>query len=473
MKYIHDDFLLTTKTAERLYHQHAEKMPIIDYHCHLEPKDIAEDRHFENITQIWLYGDHYKWRLMRNCGVSERLITGDASDKEKFMAWAEVLQQCIGNPLYQWSMLELSRYFDFTEPLNSENAEEAWEQCNRVIHENGLSAVQIIEKSRVELLCTTDNPEDDLHWHKQIKDDPNIAVRVLPAFRPDRAFKIDAEDFDEYISVLEERFSRKISSYKDFTAAMRSAVEYFEENGCRTSDHGLDYVPYRAADDDEVEAVFAKARRGEAISVEEKEKYQTALLTELAKEYSRYGWIMQLHYGASRDNNRRMFDMLGANTGYDCISGTKSGNNLPRLLDSLESRGILPKTVVYSLDPIENAMIDTICGCYHEEGIRGKVQHGSAWWFNDHFNGMKEQIENLAAHSVLANFIGMLTDSRSFLSYTRHEYFRRLLCRLLGEWVEKGDYPNDESTLARIVENVSYYNTLEFFDFEKHKGGNK
>lgn len=473
MKYIHDDFLLTTKTAERLYHRHAEKMPIIDYHCHLEPKDIAEDRHFENITQMWLYGDHYKWRLMRNCGVPERLITGDASDKEKFMAWAEVLQQSIGNPLYQWSMLELSRYFDFTEPLNSENAEAAWEQCNRVIHEKGLSAVRIIEKSGVELLCTTDNPEDDLHWHKQIKDDPNIAVQVLPAFRPDRAFKIDAEDFTEYISVLEERFSCKISSYKDFTAAMRSAVEYFEKNGCRTSDHGLDYVPYSPADDDEVEAVFAKACRGEAMSAEEKEKYQTALLTEFAKEYSRYGWIMQLHYGASRDNNRRMFEMLGANTGYDCISGTKSGNNLPGLLDSLESRGILPKTVVYSLDPIENAMIDTVCGCYHEEGIRGKVQHGSAWWFNDHFNGMKEQIESLAAHSVLANFIGMLTDSRSFLSYTRHEYFRRLLCRLLGEWVEKGDYPNDERTLARIVENVSYYNTLEFFDFEKHKGGNK
>lgn len=471
MKFIHNDFLLTTQTAKILYHEYAENMPIVDYHCHLDPQDIAENRKFDNITQIWLAGDHYKWRLMRNCGLDEAYITGSAGDKEKFLAWAAVLERCVGNPLYQWSMMELERYFEFSEPLCSTNAEKAWEHCNRVIKEKNLTARNIMKMSGVKLVCTTDNPEEDLRWHKMIREDKDFPIRVLPAFRPDRAFEVADKGFAGYVEILEERFSQEISSYGDFLNALRKAVSYFDENGCRTSDHGLKCVPCLDGSKAEIEAIFRKGCRGEPITDEEKEKYQTALLTELARTYRECGWVMQLHYGASRDNNEPMFKKIGRNSGYDCISGQKSGNRLPELLNRLETANILPKTIIYSLDPIENAMIDTVCACYHEVGVRGKVQHGSAWWFNDHLDGMREQIANLAAHNVLGNFVGMLTDSRSFLSYARHEYFRRILCDMIGEWVEKGLYPPQIDTLGEIVEDISYYNALEFFRLEGLEGG--
>lgn len=470
MKFIHDDFLLTTEKAQQLYHQYAEKMPIVDYHCHLNPQEIAEDKEFENITQMWLYGDHYKWRLMRNCGVDEAYVTGNAGDKEKFLKWAEVLERCVGNPIYQWSMMELERYFEFSEPLQTANAEHAWEHCNRVIREKHLTARTIMKMSGVQLICTTDNPEDDLRWHKMIREDQSFTIRVLPAFRPDKAFKIDCKDFGNYVHVLEKRFLRKISTYRDFLETLRQAVAYFDENGCKTSDHGLDSVPFLQGSEDEIEEIFHRACCGESISETDKEKYQTALLTALAKTYAQYGWIMQLHYGASRNNNRRMFEKLGADTGYDCISGRKAGDNLPALLDSLEAQCSLPKTILYSLNPNENAVIDTVCACYHEIGVRGKVQHGSAWWFNDHLDGMYDQMTNLAAHNVLANFVGMLTDSRSFLSYTRHEYFRRTLCRVIGDWVTEGLYPFNLTTLGKIIEDISYYNTVEFFKFDTLEG---
>ncbi|MGN0658993.1 MAG: glucuronate isomerase [Emergencia sp.] len=473
MKFIHDDFLLTTDTSRRLYHEYAEKMPIIDYHCHLDPRDIAEDRVYENITRLWLSGDHYKWRLMRNCGISEKYITGDADDKEKFIAWASVLEKCIGNPLYHWSMLELARYFDYEGVLTASSGEKVWDHCNEVIRKKKLSAKKILKESGVETICTTDNPEDDLRWHRLIREDKEFEISVLPAFRPDKAFKIEADDFRSYMNVLATRFSRKITSYSDLVEVLHLSINYFNEMGCRTSDHGLDFIPCRYAGEEKIEEIFQKGLRGEVLSEEEKESYRTRLLTDLAEMYSSREWVMQLHYGASRNNSSLMFEKLGPDTGYDCISGKKSGNRLPQLLDMMENRGILPKTVVYSLDPVENAMIDTVCGCYSQENVRGKVQHGSAWWFNDHLQGMRDHLENLASHSVLANFIGMLTDSRSLLSYTRHEYFRRILCQLMGEWVEQGWYPDDTELLGKMVQDISYYNTLEFFQFENSGGGMK
>ena len=472
MKLIHDDFLLSTETARQLYHGYAEKMPIIDYHCHLNPEEIAVDAEFENVTQLWLSGDHYKWRLMRNCGISEKYITGDGTDREKFLAWAKVLEKCVGNPLYHWSMLELTRYFDWEETLTASNGEAAWQHCNRVIREKHLSPRTIMEQSGVELICTTDNPEDDLRWHKRIREDQNFEITVLPAFRPDRVFKIEAGDFGFYVGALGARFSRTITTYRDLVDVLHLSIEYFNRSGCRTSDHGLDAIPFRPAGEREIETVFQKGLRGEALTEEEKESYRTALLLELAETYAHQDWVMQLHYGASRNNNGPMFKRLGPDTGYDSISGNKSANHLAELFNLMESRGILPKTVVYSLDPSDNAMIDTVCGCYHQEGVRGKVQHGSAWWFNDHLDGMRQQLSELATHSVLANFIGMLTDSRSLRSSTRHEYFRRVLCQLLGEWVEAGYYPDDRRLLGKMVEDISYYNTLEFFGFERFRRRN-
>lgn len=467
MKFVNDDFLLSTQTAKNLYHNYAKNMPIIDYHCHLAPKDIAEDKKFENITQIWLGGDHYKWRLMRNCGVSEEYITGKASDKEKFLKWVHVLKQCVGNPLYHWSMLELARYFGWDEALTDANAEAAWNHCNAVIEKKGLSAQEIIESSNVQVICTTDNPEDDLKYHKMIREDEKLQTLVLPAFRPDKACKINGDGFRAYMEVLGERFDCEITSYRDLYKVLQESVEYFDEMGCRVSDHGLDFIPCRQGSDKEVEEIFAKRIKGELLSEEEAEIYMTRFLADMAQEYKKRDWVMQLHYGAERNNNGPMYQKLGPDTGYDCISGRKAGECLAGFLGLLEARCTLPKMIVYSLEPSDNAMIDTVCGCFHETGIRGKIQHGSAWWFNDHFAGMQEHLADLASHSVLGNFIGMLTDSRSFLSYTRHEYFRRVLCNLLGQWVEQGYYPADMDVLGKMVCDISYYNALDFFNLKE------
>lgn len=470
MKFINDDFLLSTPTAKNLYHKYAENMPIIDYHCHLSPKDIAEDTRFENITQIWLGGDHYKWRLMRNCGIAEEYITGSASDKDKFLKWVQVLKQCVGNPLYHWSMLELTRYFGWEGVLTENNAEDAWNHCNAVIEKEGMSAQELIRRSNVDIICTTDNPEDDLRYHKSIKDDRKFKTLVLPAFRPDKACKINGEAFSEYMEVLGKRFDHKITSYRDLHKVLQMSVEYFDEMGCKVSDHGLDFIPCRQGSDDEIESIFARRIKGEVLSKEETESYMTRFLADMAQEYKKKGWVMQLHYGAERNNNGPMYERMGPDTGYDSISGQKAGEHLAGFLSLLEERHMLPKMIIYSLEPSDNAMIDTVCGCFHETGIKGKVQHGSAWWFNDHSAGMKEQLADLASHSVLGNFVGMLTDSRSFLSYTRHEYFRRVLCELLGQWVEKGYYPEDMDVLGKMVCDISYYNALDFFNLKERMG---
>ena len=465
------DFMLSTEMAKKLYYDYAEKMPIIDYHCHLNPKDIAEDRTFDNITQLWLEGDHYKWRLMRNCGIEEKYITGDGSDREKFIKWAETLERCPGNPVYHWCMLELARYFEFDQYLGSRNAGGAWEHCNRVIREKRLSAKGIIAASGVKLLCTTDNPEDDLIWHKRIAEDKSFTVKVLPAYRPDWVMKLKEANFAARLQQLESRFSMIAEDYEGLLRILRASIEYFQSMGCCTSDHGLDKIPFILSNRAEVDLIFQKARSGEAITECEEEIYQTRLLIDLAREYKQKGWVMQLHYGARRNNNTEMFFKMGSDMGYDSISGEKAGINLPTFLDELEKKHMLPKTILYSLDPADNIFLDTVCGCYTEEGVKSKVQHGSAWWFNDNRKGMREHLEGLANNGVLGNFVGMLTDSRSLLSYTRHEYFRRILCDLLGEWVEVGYHPNNEEVLGKIVEDISYYNALEFFDLKKQIGG--
>lgn len=463
--FMDEDFLLSTQTAKELYHNHAEKMPIIDYHCHINPKEIAEDIRFENITQVWLSGDHYKWRQMRSNGVEEKYITGDATDREKFQKWAETLEKAIGNPLYHWSHLELRRYFGYEGALNGDTAEEVWKLTKEVLKRPDMSARGIIKKSGVELICTTDDPVDDLHWHEVIAADATITTKVLPAWRPDKAVSIEKPGFVEYMEKLGEVSGINIRSFTDWKQAIVKRMEYFNERGCKVSDHGLLYIPYVEAAEPEIEVFFKKRLIGGALSEHEEMAFKTAAMQFLGEQYSRLGWVMQLHFGVTRDNNSRMFEALGPDTGFDGIYNRVPITELSSYLDSLCKKEALPKTILYSLNPTDNAAIGTLIGCFQEDGARGKIQQGAAWWFNDHKLGMTEQMTSLASLGLLGNFIGMLTDSRSFLSYTRHEYFRRIMCELIGSWVENGEYPADMECLGRMVEDISYRNTKEYFEF--------
>ncbi len=463
--FMDDDFLLSTETAQRLFHKYAKKMPIVDYHCHIDPQEIAEDRQFSNITQVWLGGDHYKWRQMRSDGVDEYYITGGASDWEKFQKWAETLEKLIGNPLYHWSHMELSRYFGYHGYLNRENAKEVWELCNEKLKTPEMSVRGLIKQSGVRLICTTDDPVDSLKWHTQIKEDEAFDVTVLPAWRPDKATNIEAAIFPEYIKQLSLASGKEIKTFEDLKSAILCRMGYFSERGCRVSDHGLDYVMCVPASGEEIEGIFQKGLAKEPLSFAEIAKYKTAFLTFLGREYHRLGWVMQLHYGCKRDNNSRMFKQLGPDTGYDSISNYAPAGQLADFLDSLASPGQLPKTILYSLNPSDNAVIGTIMGCFQDSSAVGKIQQGSAWWFNDNKEGMIQQLTSLANLGILSNFVGMLTDSRSFLSYTRHEYFRRILCELIGGWVEGGEYPDDEAALERIVKGICYDNAINYFGF--------
>lgn len=457
------DFLLTTDTAKHLYHDYAEKMPIIDYHCHISQKEIYENRTFNTITEVWLGGDHYKWRQMRANGIDEKYITGDASDLEKFKAWAKTLSHLIGNPLYHWSHLELQRYFGIYEPLTEDNAEEIFNKCNEVL--KNLPVRKILEDSKVNIVCTTDDPCDDLNYHKLIKEDKTLHTVVVPCFRPDKANNIEKVDYLDYIERLSNVTGKKINTYKDLCDAIDTRIDFFESMGCRASDHALEYVMYKPADDAEIERIFAKRLAKECITKEEELKFKTAFMRHLASVYHKKGWVMQLHYGCKRDNNTAMFNKLGPDTGYDTINNYAPTSEMADFLDSLNKEDNLPKTVIYSLNPADNAGIVTTMNCFQGDGIRGKLQHGSAWWFNDHKSGMIEQMQTLANDGMLANFIGMLTDSRSFLSYTRHEYFRRILCEFIGNLVENGEYPNDEKVLKEIVEDISYNNAVNYLGF--------
>jgi glucuronate isomerase len=461
--FITKDFLLESETAKTLYHSFAEGLPIADYHCHINPREIAENRSFSDISEVWLGGDHYKWRFMRAMGVSEEYITGNKSPKEKFNKWAEVLPYAVGNPLYHWSHLELLRYFDIDDCLSPETADVIWQETKSKLTSGKMNVRDIIRKSNVKVICTTDDPADDLLWHKKIAAEGECDFKVYPAFRPDKALNIEKNDFAGYIKKLGETAGAEIVNLQALLDVLTKRLDFFAENGSRVSDHAFDYVMYRETEFSEIAEIFTKVLSGAKPTNIETEKYKTFIMLYLAKEYKNRGFIMQLHYGCRRDNNPGMFEKLGPDTGFDCIASYAPTSELAAFLGAAEAADSLPKTIIYSLNPTDNAAIDTIIGCF--SGGRGKIQHGSAWWFNDHIDGMKAQMTSLANIGSLAAFVGMLTDSRSFLSYPRHEYFRRILCNLLGEYVEKGTYPPDMDTLGKIVTDISFNNTMRYFGF--------
>lgn len=464
-RFMGKNFLLTTETAKTLFHDVAAGMPIIDYHCHISPQEIAEDRKFDNITQVWLGGDHYKWRQMRSNGVEERYITGDASDREKFQKWAETLEKAIGNPLYHWSHLELQRYFGYEGALSKDTAEEVWNLCNAKLQEDSMSVRNIIKQSNVKVIGTTDDPADTLEWHKKLAQDPTFDVKVVPSWRPDKSLNINKPDFADYMKTLSKASGVSIENVTTLKEALKKRMEAFHELGCRASDHGVDYVMYAPAEEETIEGIFSKKMEGKALTDQEIAQYKTNMLLFLGKEYHRLGWAMQLHFSCKRDNNTRMFRKLGPDTGFDCISNYAPAAQLADFLNALDITDELPKTIIYSLNPADNAIIGSIIGCFQDASAVGKIQQGSAWWFNDHKLGMTEQLSSLANLGLLGNFIGMLTDSRSFLSYTRHEYFRRILCELIGNWVENGEYPDDTRALREIVEGICYNNAKRYFGF--------
>jgi len=464
--FMDENFLLSTDTAQTLFHEYAEKTPVLDYHCHINPKEIAEDRQFENITQVWLGGDHYKWRFMRSCGVDEYYITGEAPDKEKFFKWAECLGKAIGNPLFHWSHLELQRYFGYHGVLNKNSAEEVWELCNQKLAEPSMSVRSLIKQSNVTLICTTDDPVDSLEWHKKIAEDDSFDVQVLPAWRPDKAMNIEKPDYPDYLEKLSAVSGVPVTSFASLKDALKKRMEFFASMGCSVSDHALEYVMYVPADDAELEQIFDKRLKGGSISREEELKFKTAFMLFAGREYNRLNWAMQLHYGCKRDNNTLMFEKLGPDTGYDCINNYAPSAQMADFLNALIQTDELPRTIIYSLNPNDNQAIGTILGCFQDSTAVAKIQQGSAWWFNDHKTGMTDQMISLANLGNLSGFVGMLTDSRSFLSYTRHEYFRRILCDLIGTWVENGEFPNDADTLGEIVKDISYYNAVRYFGFK-------
>lgn len=458
--FMNEDFLLENEVSKKLYFDYASKMPIIDYHCHISPKEIAEDKKFKNITEVWLGGDHYKWRLMRANGVDEKYITGDGSDFDKFYYFAKTLEKAIGNPVYHWSHLELQRYFDYHGVLNSKTAKEVYDLCNKKLET--MSAKSIINASNVKLLCTTDDPIDDLKYHDLIKEDKDFKTVVLPAWRPDKLMNINKPDFKEYIDKLAEVASVDIKDIDSLLTAIDNRLDFFKQKGCLVSDHGLDYVMYEDCDDTSANNILLKGLNKETLSQKEVDQYKTYILLHLAKKYNELGFVMQLHYGCSRNNNS---NHPTPDTGYDCMSNYCPSDKLIKCLDEINKHG-MPKTVLYSLNPNDDELIDTVIGCF-QEGVQGKIQHGSAWWFNDNKTGMIKQMNSLANGGLLGNFIGMLTDSRSFISYPRHEYFRRIMCNYIGTLVNNGEYPYDEDNLKEIVEGISYNNTLKYFGFDK------
>ena len=462
------DFLLDTDVAKEIYDKYADmgKIPVLDYHCHINPQEIYEDRQFDNIAQVWLGGDHYKWRQMRTNGIEEKYITGDAPDHEKFQKWAETMPKLIGNPLYHWSHLELRYYFGYRGNLNGDTAEEVWKLCNEKLHDSRFSVRNLIRMSNVKLICTTDDPVDDLCWHKKIKEDGSFDVQVLPAWRPDKAANIEKPGFVDYIKKLSEVAEVDITDFSALMNALSKRLDYFDANGCKVSDHGLSYVPYAPSDEGVADAIFRKALAGEVVGELESRQYKTAFLVKLAREYNRRGWVMQLHYGCKRDNNTFMYNKIGPDTGFDCIDDYTPAAQLADFLNALAITDEVPKTIIYSLNPIDDAAIGSIIGCFQGGGVKNRIQQGSAWWFNDNYTGMTNQLRSFANLSCLGNFVGMLTDSRSFLSYTRHDYFRRILCRLIGGWVENGEFPYDEKILGELIKGISYNNAVEYFGFD-------
>lgn len=465
-KFLDENFLLHNQTAVQLFHDFAKDMPIIDYHCHLSPQEIYENKKFKNITEAWLYGDHYKWRLMRAYGIDEKYITGNADDYDKFLAWAKTVPMTIGNPLYQWTHLELQRYFGVYELLNEKTAPVIWEKVNTQLNKEGFGVRNLITESNVKVICTTDDPTDYLKFHELLKNDSTFNVSVLPGFRPDKGLEINREGFLDWVQKLASISQIEIRTYADFLQALESRVAFFHSLGGRVSDHAIDMVMFSETSEDEAAKIFKERLEGNTVSIEEETKYKTFTLTYLGKLYSKFGWVMQYHMNALRNNNTKMFQQLGPDTGYDSINDEKIAKPLVSLLDSLEQQNALPKTVLYSVNPNDHDIIAAIIGSFQGGSTIGKLQLGTAWWFNDTKDGMLRQMKALANVGLFTTFIGMLTDSRSFLSYTRHEYFRRIVCNLLGEWVEAGEIPNEIEFLGEVVKNISYYNAKNYFSFD-------
>nr|WP_275695553.1 glucuronate isomerase [Fredinandcohnia sp. SECRCQ15] len=460
-----ENFLLKNDTAVTLFHDYAKEMPIIDYHCHLSPQEIYENKKFKNITEAWLYGDHYKWRVMRANGISEELITGDANDYEKFLAWAKTVPMTIGNPLYNWTHLELQRFFEIDEILNEQSAPGIWEKTNSLLNGEGFGVRDLITKSKVKVVCTTDDPVDNLQYHLQLREEQDFPVVVVPGFRPDKGLEINRDGFLEWVEKLSEAANIEIVTYEDFLAALDERAQFFHSAGGVVSDHALDSIVYEEATLEEVTKIFAERLIGKKISITSEKKFKTYTLVYLGKLYSELGWTMQFHINAHRNNNTKMFKKLGPDTGYDSVNDDPIAKPLVHILDALDKENQLPKTILYSLNPNDNTIIASIINSFQDGQTPGKIQFGTAWWFNDTKDGMLEQMKALSNVGLLSRFIGMLTDSRSFLSYTRHEYFRRIVCNMIGEWVENGEVPNDLVLLGGIVQRIAYYNAKEYFQF--------
>jgi len=468
--FLNDDFLLKTDISKTLYHQYAKQMPIIDYHCHLNPQEIYENKNFKNLTEAWLAGDHYKWRLMRANGIPESHITGDASDYDKFLAWARTVPKTIGNPLYSWTHLELKRFFQIDLLLNEENAPIIWDMANEKLASSSFKRRNIIINSNVKVVCTTDDPTDDLHYHQLLKKEEK-QFQVLPSYRPDKALNIEQPGFIDWIEKLSSSTNEEISSYPSFINALEKRVIFFHQLGGRLSDHALDILSYDEADDITLESIFQKRLRNEQLTPYEISAFRTETLSRLISFYYDHGWTMQLHIHAYRNCNTNMFNKLGPDTGYDGVNDLSITIPLQRLLDRAEQQDKLPKTILYSLNPNDFLVLATLMGSF-QKNTPGKLQLGSGWWYNDTRSGMRHQLTVLADNGLLSHFVGMLTDSRSFLSYTRHEYFRRVLCEFIGEIVERGEAPQDYSLLGDMVESISYKNAQKYFGFRSQYAEN-
>lgn len=456
-----ENFLLDTETARRLYHEYAAEMPVFDYHCHLSAKEIYEDRNFKTITEAWLGGDHYKWRALRTNGVAEEYITGDAPDREKFDKWAETMPRLIGNPLYHWTHLELQRFFGIMEPLDEGSGERIYTLCNEKLQEKSMSPRNLVKNSNVFALCTTDDPADDLKYHKLLAEE-GFDVKVLPGFRPDAAYQIQKETFPAYLEKLGNVCGMSIVNIKCLKEALAKRVKYFHEAGCRISDHGLDEILYLPCTEEEAEEILAKRLDGKELTKEETAKFQGHVQVFLGREYKKYDWAMQLHIGAMRDNNTRLFNSLGVNVGCDSIGDAPVAEPLSRLLDALDCTGELPRTILYCLNPRDNEVLAAMTGNFQGSEIPGKIQFGSGWWFNDQIDGMRRQLEALSQLGMLSRFVGMLTDSRSFLSYPRHEYFRRILCSHVGKLIESGQYPANMERVGGMVQDICFNNVKRY-----------
>ena len=463
--FITKDFLLQTEIAKSLYHKYAEPLPIIDYHNHLPPKEIAENRQFENITQVWLSGDHYKWRAMRAFGINEKYITGDASDKDKFLKWAEVVPFTIRNPMYHWTHLELKNYFGITELLSPKTAEAIWDKTGLLLKQKSHSANGLLKLMQVESLCTTDDPTNSLEYHITIQKDDS-KVKTFPTFRPDKAYAVEnSKTYIDYIKSLEKVVGFSIYTYDDLLTALENRIDYFDAHGCKLSDHGLEQLNHFTDKIYDVSKLFSSIKSGQNLSKEEVEFFRTETLLALGKMYHKKGWTQQLHLGPIRDNNKRLLKELGPDTGFDSIGDFSQAVGLSGFLNALDSTNQLTKTIVYNLNPADNEVFATMVGNFNDGSIKGKIQYGSAWWFLDQKDGMEKQINTLSNQGLLSCFIGMLTDSRSFLSFPRHEYFRRILCNLIGNDVANGEIPNDEEHLGKIVSDICYYNAKNYFEF--------